>query len=372
MTNNNLLTKNNILTTDGLSHYILERLPEFHIQEKPLALSGGNLNFVWRVAATPQSIIVKYAPPYLAAQPDVPLDVTRIHFEHQALKVLAPEGLLGIFFDGVDGINGSVTTPRVLDFNSETSVLLMQDMGPLPDLATALKQSISSERVEILGENLGQFLGRLHSNSFGSNALADLFRNEAIQIARARIQYQQIRTLASEAGLRDTNAIGTRAEKLGEKFSQSGICLVMGDLWPASILIDDTSIRLIDWEFANFGWPAQDLGHLAAHVWMQAQCASDMHVTHRWQAFWQAFYRSYKIATKSHSTILLSPETLKDCRYHVGAEILMRSVGPFNKGYVYEGLSHSSDIIQKSLEVARKLLTDTEVDFFPLSESQLA
>lgn len=55
-----------------------QRLPEFHIQSNPQPLSGGLLNYVWRVAgdskSNPRSMIIKWSPPFIASMPGVELN----------------------------------------------------------------------------------------------------------------------------------------------------------------------------------------------------------------------------------------------------------------------------------------------------------
>ncbi len=52
--------------------YLRERLPAFSPTGEPRRVPGGNLNVVWRVPGAERSLIVKYAPPYIAADPDTP------------------------------------------------------------------------------------------------------------------------------------------------------------------------------------------------------------------------------------------------------------------------------------------------------------
>ena len=45
----------------------------------------------------------------------------------------------------------------------------------------------------------------------------------------------------------------------------------MGDLWPPSVLVrPGGGLVLIDWEMCTRGQRCQDVGHLAAHLWLGA------------------------------------------------------------------------------------------------------
>ena len=77
---------------DHVSRNLRKVLPDWKLNKSknPETLSGGNLNYTWRVfAESPsqeESIIVKQAPPYIASKPNIPLDEKRIDFEYRALK----------------------------------------------------------------------------------------------------------------------------------------------------------------------------------------------------------------------------------------------------------------------------------------------
>ena len=121
------------MTDDDVLPYVQERLPDFESLGDPVRLPEGNLNVVWRVRGRPRSIIVKFAPPYIAANPDVPLDPSRLEFEAGALRALAPGGSLAAV------CTESVRPPRLLDKHTDPHVLLMEDIGPHPTLGRWLR-----------------------------------------------------------------------------------------------------------------------------------------------------------------------------------------------------------------------------------------
>ena len=51
--------------------HLRRRVPRFEPTAEPELLGGGYLNYVWRVRGHPEPVIVKHAPPYIAAKPDV-------------------------------------------------------------------------------------------------------------------------------------------------------------------------------------------------------------------------------------------------------------------------------------------------------------
>ncbi len=145
-------------------------------------------------------------------------------------------------------------------------------------------------------------------------------RNADVQALRRVLQYGTVaarleeRAWSSDGDKATAAAIAESMRALGRRFEESeGQCLIMGDLWPASLLVvpagkplpspprprtrptsanGDTvpgpppqppgspcdspptpaepRLGLIDWEFCHWGEVAQDVGHLTAHLLLWA------------------------------------------------------------------------------------------------------
>ena len=149
----------------------------------------------------------------------------------------------------------------------------MEDVKSLPDLTQAI--SAFSYDLGALAGQLGEFIAQLHVQTYRNDWFAEKFANLPVQKTRLQVQYNGCREFCKNAGRSDADDIGRFCRKLGEKFNSVGKCLIMGDLWPASILVAPGEIRLIDWEFVHFGRPAQDVAHLYSHLWMTAHRYKD-------------------------------------------------------------------------------------------------
>ena len=347
---------------DVLAH-LRRRLPDVRPDGAPERLEGGLLNVVWRVPARPESVIVKWAPPYLASAPDVPLDPSRVVFEAHALEALGPGGLLGDVVRAdvppscSDSLprSGGVRPPRRLDLDAEAHVLVMEDVGRGPDLGAWLRQGHPTAE---WGGRLGAFVGRLHRASLDRADLAARFRNLAVQETRHAVQYQAVGELCRQVGLPDAEELGRRAEALGRRLQDPGRCLLMGDLWPASVLVAGDGLRVIDWEFAHFGHPAQDVAHLAAHLWMHARRAPNPDVEA--EATWRRFRAAYAEALGPDVRGLWTPDVQRDAAIHYAAEVLVRAVGAFQEGYLYGGLAPEAPPVQEAVAEAARHLRDSE------------
>ncbi|MBA3562608.1 MAG: phosphotransferase [Gammaproteobacteria bacterium] len=321
---------------DVLAH-VARRLPDCQPTAAPERLAGGHLNYVWRVRADPRALIVKSAPPFIADLPDVALDADRVLFEARSLELLGPGGRLSML------CSDTLRVPVCLDLDTERRVLVMEDVGTLSDLAAELRRAnVRPGWAHVLG----RFIGGLHARTAGNAELSEEFCNAAVQQTRLDLQYRAIGTFLSAAGIDAAPRIALRAVELGERFAGPGVCLTMGDLWPASILVDGERLRLIDWEFAHFGRPAQDVGHLLAHLWMQAHRHSG--TADETLGLADTFLGTYIDTTELAGATLLDAQFKADCAVHMGAEILMRTIGPFQRGYLYEGLKPDSRPVQEA------------------------
>ena len=127
----------------------------------------------------------------------------------------------------------------------------------------------------------------------------------------------------------------------------------MGDLWPYSILLGSSEIRLIDWELTHFGRPAQDVAHLAAHLWMMSHRAACQARKDRIGRFRRSFMKTYNEQVRKYAPALITEEDRRDFQIHFGAEILARTLGNFQKNYLYDGLSPEHPVIQEAVREAR-------------------
>ena len=339
-------------TPEAVAHFVSSSMPELQVTGAPYALGGGLINYVWRVPAAPNPVVVKYAPPYIASAPSIPLDNSRIHFEAHALELLGPGGMLGKL------PSDRIRPPHLLYRDDNAHALILEDIGIELPLQQAMEHSTAELREA--GGQLGLFIGRLHSQTIASQVLELTFNNVSVQQTRKTVQYDTVGSLCQQLGISDYETLGEQARSLGERLLQPGACLVMGDLWPPSIWITPSGMRLIDWEFTHFGSPMQDIGHLAAHLWM----IQHVNPTYRTSLihFWKAFCQEYRGALSSYYDYLWHPLVYRDSSIHFGAELLVRIVGAFSEGSYFERIPASDHVVQSALHLAHeRLRTSTRI-----------
>ena len=337
-------------TSEDVTAFIKRHLPHLNLSGLPTPLPGGLMNHVWKVPCDPEPVILKHAPPYIATVPDIELNDSRIIFEAEALQAFSEE-------DALSSVpTPSTRPPKLLFRHDESHVIVTEDIGESIDLTVWL--SHSQNKNGRFGSFLGQFIGALHNESFNAAAFAQRFNNHPIQQTRYTVQYESVGSLCSEAGIEDAEDLGLKARQLGTRLLQEGSCVIMGDLWPASIHITPNGLRIIDWEFVHYGNPAQDLAHLAAHLWMLQHRLPESKESVL--SFWKQFIEAYELEISQIHDALWTPPIFEDASIHFGSEILVRTIGPFKQSYLYDDLTGDSPLLNEAITHATNCIRNSK------------
>ncbi|MFB6263931.1 MAG: phosphotransferase [Bradymonadaceae bacterium] len=345
---------NETWTDERIAEVVESIVGDFEYAGGVTELPGGLLNRVWRVEGRERSVVAKHAPPYVASRPEVPLDPVRVEFEARALELFEPDRpLRGLLSD-------EVRPPAALGLSTDHSMLAMEDLGDAPDLTRVAAEAADEGGTSpgAAGERLGWFAAGLHALSSDDDEIRGAFQNEPVRETRRELQYEPIADRLDEAGYDDAVELGSRAVALADRIDREGRCLIMGDLWPRSVLVVAGGLRLIDWEFADWGWPAQDVGHLAAHAWMQAHRASNPADERAWREFGRWFVGTYRDRMLEHEWGLIGEPFERHVGIHVGAEILARTIGAFRADYVYAGLEQGDAALDEAVDRAVEALRE--------------
>ncbi|MFU8813180.1 MAG: phosphotransferase [Balneolaceae bacterium] len=334
---------------DSLLRFVQKHHPKWTPFGEMEPLSGGNLNHLYRLGGTPEPVIVKHAPPYIAADPDTPLNPERLRFESDALQAFMPGGALSHLSEG----SPDVRPPRWIGFDPGQSLLAMEDLGNGPNISEAL---LASRCRPSIGAKLGAFIGRLHASTADRPELKEHFTNSSIQLTRHQVQYRPAAEWLSKRSPELQNAAG-RIEQLGVDLQKPGRCLIMGDLWPPSIMVQNGQLRLFDWEFVHYGRPLQDVGHFAAHLLLLA--IADPHIKQAVGRCWIHFRNAYLAETENQLPGEWNLPEVTNLKRHIGAELWMRTAGPFRNGYLFSGMSDSDPRFQHAVQLAVRFMSSS-------------
>lgn len=339
---------------------LFQSIPGFTMRSKPVRLTGGLLNFVWRVEGTADStypsLIAKWVPPYVSSNPAIQLDPGRIRIEANALKTLGLNGALAHL------TNEKIRVPAFVLLDSDHNILVMEDVCNCPDLSQWVKSEHQPEETYEMGKRIGAFIGSLHRVSADRQDLAQQFLNPQIQRTRLDVLYGNIGLYAQRANLPEAVQMAEIARAYGELLQTSGKAVIMGDLWLPSVIVSSDGLQVIDWELAHYGRPSQDVGHLAAHLWMHMHRPPTEPTADNARTMLRGFLTQYRAALGDDYERLFGAEGSRESSIHFGSEILARTVGFFQEGYLYQGLAWDHSAIQQAARMAARHITSVSAD----------
>lgn len=245
-------------------------LPPSQISIKPL--TGGFVNETIRATFTPPtnlsqfnpnlpnpitSIIVKYAPPYMASDPTRPFLVHRQTVEANALSLLH-----STFSSSLLTKHPLIKIPRLISHDIYHSILSMTDLGDIKTLDEWLSnESTTIDDVNRIGKTLGSFLAEFFQLT--KNPSPELLsRTSSSNDLLMKEWYEDVIRIMSLVLVReaipDRDLLINRVQEAIGMIGKIEPVLGMVDLWTGNIGIDPRgNCGLIDWEY--FG--ISDVGH---------------------------------------------------------------------------------------------------------------
>lgn len=235
------------------------------LMEKP---GEGNMNFVARVRTTRQSLIIKQARPWVEKYPEIDAPLERIQVESDFYSFIQHNVFLASF------------TPRLLDWDSDNYILILEDLGNGADLTQIYQKDtiIATEELEALTS----FISHLHHQeyseekrlAFPSNQILKKLNHEHIfyfpYLEENGFDLNTIQSGLQKLALplKKDEVLKKRIQAIGDLYLGTGPFLIHGDYYPGSWLKVNSGVRIIDPEFGFFGLPEFDLGVMIAHLKM--------------------------------------------------------------------------------------------------------
>ncbi|PVF98173.1 hypothetical protein CPB86DRAFT_705481 [Serendipita vermifera] len=322
-----------------------------------------------------ESLIVKYAAPYIASIGDsAPFSQFRQTIEARALNLLQANHLPDY-----------ARFPRLIYQDVEAHILIMEDLGELPNLRDYLLKPLGPQEIDGLlhkASNLGKALASLQTIKI-DDALLNNFYNPDMNEVVYEAAVKGISEKLTSFGIADADILGRRCVQAFE-VARSGtrdrsniqestketlpMAFSMGDMWPPSILLDETrdSSALIDWEFAGPALSLQDLSQLCAHL--HVYHLTQPSLTHIPQ-FVNSLVTAFREESESLNVAWLHPTTLRKTLWHAvilhGRELI--NVGT-EKDWGAEGATQQ-EIVEQGVRYLRLAsdITDNSLEFSALS-----
>ncbi len=254
----------------ALRAYLVRRKLAEVDNDVTLELAGeGNMNCVVRVRLPNRSLILKQARPWVEKYPSIPAPVERAASEARFYRLAGQRPDLAAMM------------PRLLDFDEEAALLILEDLAPASTLADCYEGGARLDRRELT--ELAGYTSALHGIIVPPEERPH-FRNEAMR----RLNHEHIFDIPlrtggalsemleritpglDEAGetLRRDGEFCETVKALGLRYlERDGTSLIHGDLFPGSLLrAGNGALRVIDPEFCFCGDPEFDIGVFHAHL----------------------------------------------------------------------------------------------------------
>jgi 5-methylthioribose kinase len=231
-------------------------------------LGGGVSNAVLRIETPKQTFVVKQSRPQLRTRDAWFSDLDRVHREQEVIETLhtiLPQ-----------------ITPQVMFADRANYVFAM---SAAPAHARVWKSMLLAGEIDLtLGERTGAVLGRMHQATAENTALVNSFRDHTVFVQlRVDPFYRRVQERRPE--------VAEAVELLVQQMLTIKQALCHGDYTPKNLLVDGTSLTLVDYETAHFGDPTMDLGLFLGHLILKAFRRADLRLGYfdLTRAFWRGY-----------------------------------------------------------------------------------
>lgn len=302
-------TKAFILTEENIPAYFAERSDAIGIFPRDAeltaqAITGGNVNFAFRVSSTgsdPSVVFAKQAPEFVAIfGPDgYPLTSERMQMEMDVYQE----------WKQVLGVSKYLPTIYLFDRENMTTVMEFLDGYELLD-HILLEQGVMEVLLKVapqLGDFIGKTHGATHSSKVSSERLAYFvqhFENRPMRDIQLEFVFTKCFKEATDeqrAGLtvngQFMNEVSLLKAQYNGETGTDNLVLSHGDLHPGSVMASpDGLVKVIDPEFTVYGPPGLDVGSLLSGFVLAAiHQAYSKHpdevaaICHGVEAIWNAY-----------------------------------------------------------------------------------
>lgn len=255
----------------------LDELPEF-LEEKGWILGNekvihtekpgeGNMNFVRRIVTDKRSFIIKQGRPWVEKYPEIEAPVERLKVEARFYQLIMRDPFFMEY------------SPELIAYDPLNLMICFEDLGEGSDFSFCYRKS---ERISVAHLSaLLEYITHLHRMDWGGQK--DTFpSNQELK----KLNYEHIFRFpyrkdngfdldTVQEGLqkvanpvKQNKFLKGRIKELGSVYLDAGPILIHGDYYPGSWLKVGTEVKVIDPEFAFFGYAEFDVGVMAAHLLM--------------------------------------------------------------------------------------------------------
>ena len=223
----------------------------------------------------------------------------RLHLT--ALQVYEAKGLEFLSKPSTNTKVPAVRVPRLLAFDNENHVVILEDAGAIPTLKSWLRADSPHNQVASVGRSLGLYLAHIHNTTSNDSAIKDAFASNTIAKNTSSSVYFAALPAAAEKFGYTQAFIAAAADFAAKEVLTANEVWTLGDFWTGNVLVsapsgeNEPSITVLDLELAKPGTAAFDLGHMGAEM----LCLARFRYEDRGSLLLQTFFQSYKAERKA-------------------------------------------------------------------------
>lgn len=192
-------------------------------------------------------------------------------------------------------------SPQVHNLDATTHVLILDDVGRLPNLIASLTPGREPEAAVPIGEALGTYLARVHNIKGETVTLHPSLTRETPRLRSDGLRcFARLPDSAARFGYRDDYI--REAAKIGERHMlQSTEALILGDFQLSKVLVaydkpEILSMYMVDFDQSRLGPSAIDVGQMSAEIlFLVARCDHGLGL-----GLLRAFLRAYRTNRKAN------------------------------------------------------------------------
>lgn len=257
---------------DHLDHFAeyLKQKALISLDENVLSIvkpGEGNMNFVRRVITDKGSFIIKQCRPWVEKYPQIEAPVERQAVEASYYQLIANDPFFYQY------------SPKVIVYDTENLIIAFEDLGEGSDFTFSYKKS---EKINA-GQSVSllKYISHLHNSDWGNQKIQFPSNQELKQLNHEHIfQYPYLLENGFDLDsvqpgmhkisipLKQNGELKKNIYKLGQVYLSPGPVLIHGDYYPGSWLRVDQDVKVIDPEFAYFGYAEFDIAVMTAHFFM--------------------------------------------------------------------------------------------------------
>ena len=167
-----------------------------------------------------------------------------------------------------------IRTPRLLFYDEEDHVLVMEDAGKLPSVKEWFKPDADINTVANIGQALGRYLAHIHNSTAGRDDVLSMFNgNETAKYLSGTLYFGGLPAAAKRQGYTDEYLKHVAKEAQREVLERNDV-LTLGDFWTGNVLVssnnDDLNLFVLDLELSKPGTAEFDIGQMAAEMYCLA------------------------------------------------------------------------------------------------------